>query len=192
MPLGCRKTMAVSEIEIMPGNSRKVKASSTFLARPSSIPSVYLLGPAPQGIAYQIPPSPPPVAAGRGQFKKRKISKCMQRFLGRNFGGFDWSRPWITNQSPWGGRPASTGYWDGMLRIHAGNTRFTNLEADTGLFFHEIGHIPDWADGTVKDSTPMDAIMGISIMVRQLLHWVTVGWKPRLAQMVILCTVMEH
>ena len=81
--------------------------------------------------------------AGGGRTKK--ISLCMQGWLGDHYGGFDWSRPTISSDPPLPGMAAST---NSDLTVFVGGGRnFNNFEKNTRLFFHEIAHFPQWAGG---------------------------------------------
>jgi hypothetical protein len=82
-----------------------------------------------------------------GGDRTRKISPCMQGWLGNHYGGFDWSRPTISSDPPLPGMAAST---NSDLTVFVGGGRnFDNFEKNTWLFFHEMAHFPQWAGGSL-------------------------------------------
>jgi len=83
--------------------------------------------------------------AGGG--RTRKISGCMQGWLGDHYPGFNWNSPTISSDPPLPGMAANT---NSDLTVFVGGGRnFNNFEKNTWLFFHEIAHFPQWAGGSL-------------------------------------------
>lgn len=78
--------------------------------------------------------------------RTRKISQCMQGWLGDHFPGFDWNKPTISSAPPLPRMAANT---NSDLMVFVGPKSFNNFEKNTWLFFHEIAHFPQWSGGSL-------------------------------------------